>query len=179
MLQPLFPMYLIKEDIGTPQLNAGLLDAASLVKEHSRHSNFWDIDHPSVYELQQHFNRLANALAQQCFPDAKDSYTTARGWINSLQHGQWTSPHSHPGSKFAGVYYVQAPEGSGNLLIQDPSAGSEWCNYVDGPRDCRVYQKVQAVTGRLIVFPAHLVHCTEPNLLHTPRICVATNFEPA
>lgn len=169
-------MCLSYEDIGTPHLNQGLLDAASLTNNHSRHSNFWDIDHPSVYELQQHFARMATALAKHCgrpYPLAAD-----RGWLNSLQHGQWTSPHSHPGSIFAGVYYVQAPKGCGDLLLQDPSAGSEWSNYVDGPRDARVYQRVSAVTGRMVVFPGHLVHCTEPNSSHTPRICIATNFEP-
>lgn len=172
-------MHASVEDHTIPNLNEGLLDASSLLPNSSRHTDFWSIDHPSVFQLQQLFLEAATVLYQKyCQINNRTPFAiqTTRGWMNTLGPNQWTSPHSHPGSLFAGVYYVSAPHNSGDLLLQDPSAGTEYVNHTDSNRDCRVYQRIPATTGRLIVFPGHLVHCTEPNLSQQQRICVATNF---
>ena len=41
-------------------------------------------------------------------------------WANINYPGNANRPHLHPNSLFSGVYWVKAPEKSGNLMLYEP-----------------------------------------------------------
>ena len=43
-------------------------------------------------------------------------------WANINPPGGYNRGHTHPGSLWSGVYYVQAPEACGQVIFQDPRA---------------------------------------------------------
>jgi hypothetical protein len=60
-------------------------------------------------------------------------------------------PHVHNDALLSGVYYVSAPEGCGDLILEDPRGARP-------PFDNRLVHRPQA--GELVIFPPWLVHHT-------------------
>lgn len=85
--------------------------------------------------------------------------------------------HRHPRGWLSGVYYVQAPPaaamgaGAGRLLLGalEEDAGK------DPPWDIRA---IEPVPGRIVLFPSHVPHATEPTGCPEERISVAFDVIP-
>lgn len=41
-------------------------------------------------------------------------------WINVMPPGAWHTMHTHPNANLSGVFYLQAPEGCGDLFVPSP-----------------------------------------------------------
>lgn len=106
-------------------------------------------------------------------------------WANINPRHAYNREHSHPHALWSGVYYVQAPDNAGLLYISDPRPQAQVLTpYYDLRRrraetQHEVYYQPQE--GRLIVFPAWLMHGVQPNLSDKPgregdRISVSFNF---
>ena len=101
-------------------------------------------------------------------------------WANINYQGGYNRPHIHPNSLFSGVYYVHAQPNSGKLVCNDPRPGIQTVMPVRKPglppkhlwRECHIDPK----PGRIIMFPAWLWHCVEPNKSNDIRISVSFNF---
>ena len=84
------------------------------------------------------------------------------------------------GNMWANVYYVKANKDSGHLKIDDPRSIA----LMSRPRlkekqhPMRLWREssFEPKAGRLIMFPAWLVHCVDPNMSDELRISVSFNF---
>ena len=106
-------------------------------------------------------------------------------WANiNLRHA-YNRHHTHPHALWSGVYYVQTPDDCGLLYFTDPRPQTQRLPPYFDPRRRHpdtwneVFYQPQA--GRLIVFPAWLVHAVHPNLTKADgedaeRISVSFNF---
>lgn len=85
-------------------------------------------------------------------------------WFNEMRPGQRTSLHSHEelDELLSAVYYVDAPAGSGSLVLHDAPARIE----------------VTPHPGLLVLFPPDLPHEVEVNASNATRLSVAFNFGP-
>ena len=101
-------------------------------------------------------------------------------WANINPPGGYNAPHVHPNSLFSGVYYVKTLPNSGKLMCNDPRPGIHTNMPLRKPgqppkhlwRECHIDPK----PGRIIMFPAWLWHCVEPNQSNDIRISVSFNF---
>jgi len=101
-------------------------------------------------------------------------------WANINYQGGYNRPHIHPNTLFSGVYYVHAQPNSGKLVCNDPRPGIQTVMPARKPgqppkhlwRECHIDPK----PGRIIMFPAWLWHCVEPNQSNDIRISVSFNF---
>ena len=88
--------------------------------------------------------------------------------------------HQHPNSLWSGVYYVKAPENSGDLKIDDPRASASMIRpkQKEGKLPSRLFRETnyKPIAGRCIMFPSWLVHCVDPNESNDTRISVSFNF---
>jgi hypothetical protein len=86
-------------------------------------------------------------------------------WFNQMQPGQRTSLHAHEelDELLSAVYYVSAPDDSGDLVLHDDPA-----RIVIRPRP-----------GLAVLFPPDVPHEVEPNLSDSTRLSIAFNFGPA
>ena len=99
-------------------------------------------------------------------------------WVNINGKGHANMPHTHRGWTFSGVYYVQAPENCGDLVVVHPSQQFPY-HYQEQPfKDqsikhsmSHVYYKPEA--GKLIIMPSWVQHLVQPNLTDTDRISIA------
>ena len=85
--------------------------------------------------------------------------------------------HNHCNSYLSGVYYVKAPENSGNLYFHDPRISSQML--------VPAYDKITPITlskliykpveGMLVIFPSWLWHGVEINQSEEERISISFN----
>lgn len=85
-------------------------------------------------------------------------------WFNAMAPGHATSEHTHDENDelLSAVYYVEAPQDSGDLVL------------FDGPLTIRVAPEA----GILLFFPPDLPHAVETNRSGQPRLSIGINFGP-
>jgi hypothetical protein len=123
-------------------------------------------------KFQDRANEVMAAVGRQ------ESLTVNRGWLQSQRGNHAVIPHTHPWDLLVAVFYLKVPPGSGDLLIQDPAAGSMWCNYEDPQTGSsgNVFKRISPYPGMMVVHPGHIVHSTLPNSTSEERLCFATDF---
>ena len=101
-------------------------------------------------------------------------------WANINPPGSMNRPHVHPNALFSGVYYIKTQQQCGNLVINDPRPGIQTTmpTRLKGQPPQGLWREahLQPLQGRVIVFPAWLWHCVEPNQSNDIRISVSFNF---
>jgi hypothetical protein len=85
-------------------------------------------------------------------------------WLNAQGPGQSTSEHTHEeiDELLSGVYYLQAPEGSGDIVL----------------REGRFTIRVTPQAGMFLFFPPSSSHRVETNRSAELRLSLAFNFGP-
>ena len=101
-------------------------------------------------------------------------------WANINYSGGYNRPHVHPNCLFSGVYYVKANKNSGILVANDPRPGIQTMmpTRKQGRPPKHLWREVhlEPIPGRIIMFPAWLWHCVEPNQSNDIRISISFNF---
>ncbi len=83
-------------------------------------------------------------------------------WFNSMQKGDVTTPHTHDDDDelMSGVYYIQAPKQSGQLII-----------------GIKGYQSVvEPEAGKFVFFKPNVIHEVSENLSDDHRLSIGMNF---
>jgi len=132
-----------------------------------------------VPELNQLFIEITDRInAFHCSLGYKQSlkqkiYNT---WINVNGLGHFNAPHTHPGSIFSGVYYVDGQEDSGNLMVLNPNPFNLNDSWIE---EYNTYTSAHwwfpPTPGTLIIFPSSLLHYVEPNRNTKERISISFN----
>lgn len=100
-------------------------------------------------------------------------YTNA--WCNVYPKNAYVPCHDHRGVHWSGVYYVQADESCGELLVTDPkeyALSHEPENTMF--RGNRI-SSFNPIPGKIIIFPGYLKHETDPNLSERDRKIISFN----
>ena len=130
---------------------------------------------------------IENYIIKNSFSLLNDKYTTLNPtevaiknfWINVNYKNSWNLPHQHPNSNFSGVFYLEVPKDSGNLIFfrNDSNSFSLPPNNVfEQDTDFHESFLVQPKDNLFIVFPSHLNHMVEMNQNDLPRISVSFNL---
>ncbi len=99
-------------------------------------------------------------------------------WANINPQGGLNSPHTHPNNFLSGVYYVQLPDRKGRIVFSDPRPQAfhiapptrQWNKYLGNE------VSLEAKEGRLVLFPAWLVHSVPVNRGEGDRISISFNI---
>ena len=102
-------------------------------------------------------------------------------WINVNGFKAFNITHTHPGCFISGVYYVEVPKNSGNIVFHHPA---EDMMSVDWDSNKQIkYNSYNSITSwfkpdssHLYLFPAWLRHHVEPNLSNKDRISISFNI---
>ena len=102
-------------------------------------------------------------------------------WANINPPGGYNRPHIHPNSHFSGVYYIKAPQDSGEIVFNDPRSAAHMVmpdrvKDIKPPSHLWREVRVSPLEGRMLMFPSWLWHCVEPNESNDIRISVSFNF---
>jgi uncharacterized protein (TIGR02466 family) len=121
--------------------------------------------------------KLSTGVTRENF-SADTSYVA---WANILRKGGYHKAHTHPGSAWSGVYYIEAgtddeteiPDDAGSIEFFDPRHGVEMVPVPGNPFGQRI--SFPAENGRLLCFPAWLRHTVNPYLGKHERVSIAFN----
>jgi uncharacterized protein (TIGR02466 family) len=100
--------------------------------------------------------------------------------------GSANRAHIHPGCTWSGVYYIQTPEGCGNIEFIDPRTENlmQQPRYMPNkkrPKHCWTKANITPRPGRMLIFPSWLYHAVAPNLSEEPdragqRVIISFNL---
>ena len=101
-------------------------------------------------------------------------------WANINYPGNFNRPHLHPNALFSGVYWIKAPEKSGDLMLYEPRQGAQCTmpNRKEGKLPPELWREVHYTprAGTIVMFPAWLWHEVRTNQSNDIRISVSFNF---
>jgi len=96
-------------------------------------------------------------------------------WVNLHDRGGFNFLHIHDGTLLSGVFYLQVPSGSGDLVFRDPRPGVLNASFkgsdVNGHSDVHLRPE----TGLVVIFPSWLEHYVEPHENDIVRISISFN----
>tara|TARA_R100001086_G_scaffold154783_1_gene82612 strand:+ start:2944 stop:3501 length:558 start_codon:yes stop_codon:yes gene_type:complete len=98
-------------------------------------------------------------------------------WINSNKKDSHNIIHDHQGAHFSAVYYVDVPEGSGNLIFFRRSSNSVMSDFFKPNTDSAYDYSITPKEGLLVLFPAHILHYVTPGNNEKDRISLSFDIE--
>jgi len=135
--------------------------------------------------LKQEYQSLVQELYQMQHEIFQEEWLDRRPmlgnmWANINYSGGYNRPHVHPNCLFSGVYYVKTQPQCGELVVNDPRPGIQTMMPTrksgQPPKHLWREAHIEPIQGRLIMFPAWLWHCVEPNQSNDMRISISFNF---
>ena len=133
---------------------------------------------PEYKQLVQELYKMQEEIYQEEWLDRRPKLGNM--WANINYLGGYNRPHVHPNCLFSGVYYVKANKNSGVFVANDPRPGMQTMmpSRKPGRPPKHLWREVhlEPIPGRIIMFPAWLWHCVEPNQSNDIRISISFNF---
>ena len=198
---PLFATPVAMTDVpDAARLNAELHKAIDLHRQThagTQHSNLggwqssWDMDRwggAAAIKLLAIGRNTANRLTADRQGKPVTVTWRANMWANVNQSGHGNEFHSHPGSFWSGVYYVDDggiaadPSLGGELEFMDPRGpgpamyAPHLAFAMPGGLSVGANETIAPRTGRLVMFPSWVLHQVRPYRGNAERISIAFNL---
>lgn len=196
-----FPTLIFFKDlVGHEELNAQLIAAiAGIRKQDEVGMHRSNVKQAGAWHSQDNLNQRVefDALAAAILQSTREAFDEMRYdpelepiidnmWANVSPRHAFNRMHVHPGVIWSGVYYVQTPPASGRIYFSDPRAQAKVLQpkvSEEGRKLAINWSEVyfDPLAGRVILFPAWLLHEVEPNLSELPgedgnRISISFNL---
>lgn len=108
---------------------------------------------------------------------SKDVYPT-EGWFNTYYKKDYQEFHIHQNSIYSAVFFVEAPQGSSPLVLQNPNYLYKML-VINDLKDSKYSHNTWSVPSqenKLVVFPSHLMHMVPCHQSDQKRVSIAINF---
>ena len=179
-----FPTLIFQYDVENSQpLNRTLLDLiyaererdrTGVNKSHTAELGSWhsatNLQKKPEYEpLLKEVDSTLSRISQELRYAKDQALKVTTMWSIINPPGNGNRAHVHPNSLWSGVYYVQAPEGAGQIEFVDPRTvlimnQPKYETKKKRPRDCWTKVNFKPIPGRMIIFPAWLYHGVDTNM---------------
>ena len=193
-----FVTEILRESIGTPELNADLNDTIRMLAKEDRAGRHWCKEngyqgytsYASLDDLPQRatcFDQLLRLLKPQVEAFAAHLQMDLRGkrlkldniWVNVLEPGGSHTGHIHPHCVLSGTYYVKVPDGASSLKFEDPRLPmmmSAPAPREEADDDHRRFIYVAPKVGEVLLWESWLRHEVTVNRAATSRVSVSFNY---
>jgi uncharacterized protein (TIGR02466 family) len=107
------------------------------------------------------------------------TYKCTDSWANIAVAGNFQEFHTHDGCIFSAVYYVTSPEGSGQIVFEDPKQPDMLPLLNIQERNFLSFIRAGYTPkgGMLIIFRSYLRHLVEAGTNTDERISISLNFK--
>lgn len=99
-------------------------------------------------------------------------------WGNILPPGGYNIMHDHPGCQLTCVWWLQAEENSGDLLVQNPCPSSRLRDY-SAMRSIDTLHRIKPERNKMVFFNSQLCHLVDANNSDSDRISISLNIDLA
>ena len=138
----------------------------------------WDVPH-NWKEFKKFFDfveYLTPFLMTTWFKAPPCNMSVSESWINVHRKGGWTQAHHHQNATIAIAAYLEVPENSGNLLIENPLRPYKCSEPLAQNSEDLIWGPIEVETNDVLFFPGWLTHKTEHNPTDNPRYVLSTNL---
>lgn len=100
-------------------------------------------------------------------------------WVNFNDNPHCMNIDHIHNQVFSGVFYLNCPEGSGELVIRNESINRLWMgSFMSEEKTEHTAESIHMIPeeGKLILFPAYLPHSVLPNRHNEERISISFNI---
>lgn len=136
----------------------------------------WQSDEISWFksQIKESLNEISHSVGSDC-AEAVGLRAEIEGWAVTYRRAASHRLHTHHGSGWSGVYYLQCggvSGSAGSLELMDPRPSAISRHSSPGP----VF--IVPKPGRLVIFPSWLPHAVRSTLADTQhtRVCIAFNI---
>ena len=134
---------------------------------------------PSMGIILKLFISACNAIARERNWDMREQTVSLRNyWIHATPPGELTQFHDHKPDSFSGVYYVDKPPNSGDLIFVDVNPYHEYSPRVlpdkTDPITCPEIT-FECREGTMLIFPGWLPHKVPRNDSDRRRVSISFN----
>jgi uncharacterized protein (TIGR02466 family) len=135
---------------------------------------------PTFAALERRLSRHIHAFNRRLQLDlTARPLTMTDCWVNIMPRRVVHGLHLHPLSTISGSYYVQAPDGSPGIKLEDPRLDRMMASpprVADAPPDSGPWVILPAEAGRVVLFESWLRHEVPPNAVAAERISISFNY---
>ena len=136
---------------------------------------------PELKELEKKITEEVHNYAKMLQIDlTKHGLKRINSWGNLQRKGNYIAEHRHNNTQFAGVFYLQTPEDSGDIVFSTRNATwitSHWEPSVTGYDDLNSFEKkFEPQECGIFLFPAHLDHYVTPSNSNLERYSISFNY---
>ena len=111
---------------------------------------------------------------------SKHGLKRINSWGNLQKKGNYIKEHRHNNTQFSGVFYLQTPENSGDIIFTTRNAtwiNSYWEPSLTGYDDLNSFEKrFSPQQCGIFLFPAPLVHYVTPSHSEEERYSISFNY---
>ena len=111
---------------------------------------------------------------------SKHGLKRINSWGNLQKKGNYIKEHRHNNTQFSGVFYLQTPENSGDIIFTTRNATwiiSYWEPSLTGYDDLNSFEKrFSPQQCGIFLFPAHLDHYVTPSHSEEERYSISFNY---
>jgi uncharacterized protein (TIGR02466 family) len=172
-------------------LNEQLFNARGKVKSGI---DYFNVDDIAIKQLKEHVTNFVNDSLMTYY-ETNESFLddiVLTGRQNPIMPNNVDTPHHHLSALLVGVYYIQVPKMSGDILFHDPRGSVRWedtvlCSLKSHKTDVtmakemggisslmfRPFHRLTPEPGTLILFPGYVTHQVETNLSNEMRLSIA------
>jgi len=142
--------------------------------------SLWDYDRPHLNTLKEYI--LAKCYQSVCGDISEVNELNLRmdfsgGWINVKGPGEGIEAHGHNDCSLTATYYVQAEETSGDIvfMMQGGHISSDG-SFINNDFSILPHKHITPVSGKLVIFPAYIIHEVQRNRSNALRISISTDL---
>jgi uncharacterized protein (TIGR02466 family) len=136
-------------------------------------------DLPSIRVVLEYFMSACNEIARERKWDLGESQLSLGNfWVHATPPGGLTQSHTHKPAVLSGVYYLDKPENSGDLVFVDLNQFHDYePRSLPGEIDPIATPQVimKAEEGTMLVFPSWLPHKVPENMSNRERVSISFN----
>lgn len=97
-------------------------------------------------------------------------------WANRQPKGGSVRSHLHGTMPITAVLYVNAKQGMGNIVLENPLESLLVSQPMDYSAQAFMHHEIEVKTGDFIMFPGWMRHYVQENTLDEDRLIIAMNF---
>lgn len=127
-------------------------------------TSLWDYSRPHLDILKDYILTKSLELVTQDIPEVSElnlKLQYSMGWVNVKGPGEDIEIHAHNDASLTATYYVKALPDCGDLVVHTR----------DG------FTKIQPRAGKLVIFPAYVMHQVMQNRSEQLRISLSTDMQ--
>ena len=139
------------------------------------------LSEPELENLRKKIDKEVYNFAKRLQIDfGKHGLKRINSWGNLQKKGNYIKEHRHNNTQFSGVFYLQTPENSGDIIFTTRNAtwiNSYWEPSLTGYDDLNSFEKrFRPQQCGIFLFPAHLDHYVTPSHSEEERYSISFNY---